>query len=154
MAALHGRAAIGADAGRLDRVLTDREPVRSGSLAEPGVQIAVDELDYAVTALADQMVVMLLAAEPVAGLARVMAERIDGAAFAESRERPVHGREPDAFAAAGEDGVDLLRGRVVSLGSEDPEDGDALARRAEAVALEKLGDGRLRGRAHVAYDSL
>jgi hypothetical protein len=150
MAALRGCAAIGADAGRLDRVRADREAVRSGSLAEPEVQIAVDELDHPVAALADQMVVMLLATESVARLPRVMAERIDGATLAERRERPVHSREPDACAAAGEDGMDLLGGRVVSLGSEDPEHGDALARRPEAAALEKVGDVRLRGRTHVA----
>ena len=104
-------------------------------------------------ALADQMMVMLLAAEAVARLARVMAERIDGATFAECGERPVHGGEPDALAAAGEGGMDLLGGRVVALGGQRAENREPLAGRPQSVATEQFHGVLLRCRGHVAYDS-
>ena len=127
--------------------------MRLGALGEPRIQVAIDELDHAVAALTDEMVVVLLAAEPVARLARVMAERVDGAAVAECGQRPIHGREPDALAGAGKSRVDLLRGRVVPLVGEDAEDGKPLASRPQAVPQKELDGIRLRPGAHVPYAS-
>lgn len=123
------------------------------SLGEPRIQVAIDELDHAVAALADQVVVMPVAAEAVARLSRVMVERINGTGFAESGQRPVHGRQPDASWSAGEGGVDLLCGRVVPFRGKHPEDGHPLPGRPQAVPQKELDGVRLRPGAHVPYAS-
>lgn len=153
MAALTDRAASCADAGRLDRVPADREAVPTRPLPDPGVEVAVGDLDDEVAALADEVMVMSFAAEAVAGLAGMVAERIDRAARAECRERPVDRRETDPLALGGEGRVDLLRGRVVPLVGEDAEDGKPLASRPQAVPQKELDGIRLRPAAHVPYAS-
>jgi hypothetical protein len=52
------------------------------ALGQPGVEIAVAQLDNAMTALADEMVVMLLAAEPITGLPGMVHQGVDHAALA------------------------------------------------------------------------
>jgi zinc transport system substrate-binding protein len=83
----------------------------------------------------------------------MVAKRVDGAAPAESGERAVDGREPDAFVPEGERGVDLLGSRVVPFVGKDGEHCKPLACRLQAVALEQLGRLRLRPHDHTAYDT-
>ena len=122
---------------------TDRETVTTGALAEPRVEVAVTELDDKVAAFADEVVVVPFAAQPVAGLAGMVAQRVDCAATSERRERPVNGRQADALSLAGEHGVDLLRRRVVLLGSQHLQDGEPLPGGAQAVAAKQRNWARV-----------
>jgi hypothetical protein len=126
----------------------DRESVPAGALGEPRVQVAIAELDNAVAPFADEVVVVAVAAEAIADLAWMMAERVDRVALAERGEGAVYGREADALASGGERSVDLLRRRVVALRCERGEDCEALPRRAKSMALEQLGCVRLPRVAH------
>jgi hypothetical protein len=107
----------------------NRESVVGSASAEPRIEVAVGELDDPVALLADEVVMVALAAEAVADLASVVHQRIDGATTAEGRKRPVDRCEADTISPARERGMDLLRGGVVPLGSKGGEDGKALARR-------------------------
>lgn len=118
-----------------------------GPRSEPRIEITIPELDDAVAALADQVMVVALAAEAVADLTRVVHQRVDDAAIAEQRQRPVDGRQADAVATGRERSVDLLRGRVIPFNGKDAEHGEPLPRRPQAVLAEE-GVG-LRGRGHV-----
>jgi hypothetical protein len=115
MAVLRDRATIGAHAGYLDRVGADREPVPGGTVSEPGIEVAVAQLDDTVTVLTDEMMVVALAAQPVAGLAGPVTERVDDTLLVERGERPVDGCEPDLLALSDERGVDLLGSCIVAL---------------------------------------
>lgn len=64
---------------------------------EPVVELALFDLRDPVTARADEMMVMALAAEPVARLSRAVGELVDDALLAEERECPVDRRETDAL---------------------------------------------------------
>lgn len=66
------RLTSGAAAGHLDRVRLEREAVLGSEIGEPGIELAVDELDDAMAAGADEMVVVPVAAEAVARLAAVV----------------------------------------------------------------------------------
>jgi hypothetical protein len=92
-------AAGGAGSADLDRVRVDDEAVFRGKTVEPRVELAVAELDDAVAAAADQVMVVRFAAEPVAGFARLVHQRIDDALPAQQRERAVNRRQPHAFPA-------------------------------------------------------
>jgi len=104
-------------------------------------------------ALADEVMVMALAAQPVAGLARVVRQRIDRTALAERRERPVDRGQADAVSGAGQRRVDLLRRRVVLLCGENPEHREPLARGPKVVPPEKRDVVGLRSGLHFAYAS-
>src|SRR5947207_9306747 len=84
------------------------------------------------------MVMMLLAAEPVARLCRAVHQSVDDSALAEQRERAVHGGETDPNAAGGELPVDLLGGGVVRLFGQRAEHGEPLLGRLDAPAGERL----------------
>ena len=60
------------------------------------------------------MVVMPVAAKPVARLSTVVHQRVDDAALGEARERPIDRGEADALPGVDEQRVDLLCGRVVT----------------------------------------
>src|SRR5439155_20950342 len=92
-------ATAGADAGDLDRVPGHREAVRGAEIVEPRVELALAQLDDAMTLRADEMVVVPFAAEAIADLARTMDERVDHTLLREQRERAVHGREADRLAS-------------------------------------------------------
>src|SRR5215218_362294 len=109
-------AALGADPVHLDAVRGDREAVLRGAALQPVLELAVAQLDDPVALVAYEVVVVPVAAEAVAGVARVMHERVDDAVIAEKRERSVHGRQADTLAPRAQASVDLLRGRVVGLG--------------------------------------
>jgi hypothetical protein len=100
------------------------------------------------TAAAHQVVVVLLAAEPVADLPRPMHQRVDRPMLAEQRQGAVDGRQPDRGAAVVEAGVDLLRGGVVGLGGEGVEHRAALAGGPHAVTGQELAAVRLRTASH------
>jgi len=82
----------------LDLVGGGGEAVLLGAALHPRLEIAVRQLDDAVAAGADEVMMVDVAAEPVAELACVVRERIDGAMLVEERQCPVHGRQPDAGA--------------------------------------------------------
>lgn len=98
--------------------------------------------------LADEVMVVTLAAKPVAGLPWMMAERIDGAAVAEGSQRAIDRGQADAVAAIGECSMDFLRGRVVPFGRKDIHHCQPLSRRTEARSPKELGPLRLRSGAH------
>src|SRR2546423_7509824 len=80
---------------------------------------------------ADQVVVVLLAAEPVARLARAVHEDVDDASLAQQAQRPVDRGEPDPGAAARQLSMNLLRGRVVRLVREGGQDRKPLCGRLD-----------------------
>src|SRR6185312_16579089 len=106
------RAAVGADADDLDAVIRCHESVLLGGARDPVVEPALPHLDDAVAALAEEVVVMLDAAEPVALLAAVMRENVDDALRAEERERPVDGGEARPRVAIAQTAPELLRRHV------------------------------------------
>ena len=119
---------------------------------KPFVHLAAFELGHTVATHADQMVVVPLAAEAIARLARPVRELVDDAVLAEERERPVDGGEADRIAALSKARVDLLRGRIVRFGREHLEDEQALARRTEAGLRQAIGGRALRvGHRQVRY---
>jgi zinc transport system substrate-binding protein len=84
--------------------------------------------------------VVTRAAESVTGLAAAMGELVHDVFLAEDGERPVDGREADPLAALAQAGVDLLRRRVMRLGSQRLEHEQPLLRRADADADEAVED--------------
>ena len=84
------------------------------------------------------MVVVLLAAESVAGLARTVPEDVDDPLLAQQAQRPVDRGEADPGAGARELRVDLLRRRVVRLVREGGKDRKPLCGRPDA-SLPKEG---------------
>ena len=81
-----------------------------------------------------------LAAPPVAELPGVVGERVDDPRVGEERERPVHGREPEAFAAGAQPGVELLRGHVVAFANELRGHGEPPRRGPQAVPAKRFLD--------------
>lgn len=126
------RLARGAAAGDLDRMRLEREAMLGSEIGEPGIELAIAELDDAVTPRADQMVMVSFAAEAVARLAPVVRQRVHDALLGQPAQRAVDGREAHTLAGVDEQRVDLLRGRVVAR-REGAEDSDPLARGAEAM---------------------
>lgn len=113
------------------------EPVRGGEPLERGLELAAAELDHAMAARADEVVVVVVPAPPVADLSGAVGEGVDGAGAREERERPVHGRKPERFSPGAEAGVEILRRHVVALAQELACDRDPLPRRSNAG----LGEG-------------
>jgi zinc transport system substrate-binding protein len=118
-------------------VTCGNEAVLLGRATEPLLEFAVGELNDAVAPGADEMVVVILAAHPVAELAGVVGNRVDDSPLVEQSERPVDGGEPDAAAFRAHAGVQALGRDVVALSGELGDDRDALGGRAEAVPLEQ-----------------
>ena len=102
--------------------MLSREPL------DPPVEIAVGDLDDAMTAVADQVVVVRIAAPAVAELARVVRELVDGSGLRKESERAIHGREPEVLAAVSQPGVEFLRRDVVAFAHQLLGDRDALTR--------------------------
>ena len=136
-------AALRAEPGHVEAVAGGDEAVLGRDAVEPGVELAVADLDDPVAVGADEVVVVRVAAPAVAELATVVRERVDGAGAREQGERPVDGREADPLAAAAETLVERLCRHVVALAHELGEDVDPLARGAYAeTADEGLGPPR------------
>ena len=127
----------GAEPGHLEMVTCGNEAVLLGRATEPLLEFAVGELDDAVTTGADEMVVVILAAHPVAELAGVVGDRVDDSPLVEQSERPVDGGEPDAAAFSAHAGVQALGRDVVALSGELGDDRDALGGGAQAVTLQQ-----------------
>ena len=139
-AGVGGRLAAGrAHAGDLDPVRVDAEAVLGGELVEPGLQVAVAELDDAVAARADEVVVVARRRTGGSRPRRSVVQSVSTTPLlASAGQRAVDGREADAHAVVGQQAVvDLLRGRVVRLARERAEHGDPLPRRAQAVLCEQ-----------------
>ena len=141
-------AAVGAEADDLDAMVGRDEAVLLRGGGDPVVEPALLHLDHAVAALAEQVVVMRVAAEPVALLAAVVREDVDDALLAEQRERAVDGGEPGAGVALAEPPPELLRRDVVALAARAPRarrDGaPSLGRRSARAAPRALPAWRSR----------
>lgn len=133
MASSGDHAAVAANSGRLDRVGADRETVPRRPGRKPLVEIAIAQLDDPVALLADEMVMVAAATQPVARLARMVQQCVDRAGAAQRSERPVHRRESDPLAGLEQGRMDLLRGGVVSFCGENTEDGKPLPGWAQTV---------------------
>ena len=94
------RAAVGADPGDLDAVVGGDEAVPLRGLVHPAVEVAFLHLDDTMAALADEVVVVCLAAEAVALLAAVVGEDVDDARIAQEGERAVDRRQAGRRVAA------------------------------------------------------
>jgi hypothetical protein len=73
--------------------------VSPGELVEPWSQVALGQLDHLVALAARQMVMVIIAAEPVADLAPPVHEHVDHPFAAEQPQRPVDGRETGLLAS-------------------------------------------------------
>ena len=80
---------------------------------------------------------MLLAAPPVAELAGVVGERVDGTFARQDRQRSVHGGETRSLASVAEARVEGLRGEIVLLAHQLGEDERPRPGRPHPEALEK-----------------
>jgi hypothetical protein len=121
-------AAAGAKAGDLEPVAGRDEPMLGRGVREPLLEPAFAELDHAVAARADEVMVVVLAAPAVAELARVVRKNVDRALAGQARERAVDGRQAEAFAALLEPRVKLLGRDVIVFVLELRDDRDALRR--------------------------
>jgi len=99
------------------------------------------------------VVMVALAAKPVAGLERVVRERVDDPVLGESAQRSVDGREADSVPLFAQTAVELLRGHVVRLARELLEHAEPLPRHAEAGVGDAVEQSRLTRIAHYAYAS-
>ena len=70
------------------------EPVLRRNGVEPAAEATLLDLDDAMAARADEVMVVQLGAEPVTELRAVMRQGVDHAFVGEEGERAVHGREP------------------------------------------------------------
>jgi zinc transporter, ZIP family len=111
-------------------------PLRGGR--DPVVEPALLHLDDPVAALAEQMMVVLVAAQPVALLTPVVGEDIDHALLAEERERPIDRGEPGCRVALAEPAPELLCRHVVALARELLEHLEPARRRTNSAPLEQL----------------
>ena len=75
------------------------ESVPAADLVEPVSEPALLDFDDPVAARAGEVMVMRVAAQPVAELGAVMRERVDDPLLAQHCERPVDGRETGARVA-------------------------------------------------------
>ena len=130
------RATGRADAGDLELMVERDEAVRSGDLVQPALQVAVAQLDHAVALGAEQVMVVLVAAETEARLTTPMRERVDRSRLVERPERAVDGGEADPLARSAEPFVDLLGGGVVRLAGQGLEHEQPLPGDPEAAARE------------------
>jgi hypothetical protein len=89
-------------------VIGNDEVVSRCQPLEQGIEIAVDQLDYAVALRAEKMVVMGFAAEAVVELASPTRDCVDDAFPAEHGEGAIDGGESDLVAPVVHCGMDLL----------------------------------------------
>ena len=119
---------------------------------DPVVEPALLHLDDAMAFLTEKVVMMRVAAEPVALLAAVMGEDVDHALLAQQRERAIDGCEASARVALAEAAPELLRRHVVTLARELLEHLEPAGGGADAVSFEQLREVLLRRR-HGNYPS-
>lgn len=129
------------------------EAVVSGDPLEPRVELAVAELDDAVTGRAHEVMVVAAAAPAVAELAGMVGEGVHDPGLGEEPERPIDGRQAEALAPGPQALVELLRRHVVALAHELGEQRDPLPRRADAGFLEHAGR-RIRALRPVRHGSM
>src|SRR4029079_6781065 len=126
-------ATAGAEADDLDAVVGGDEAVALRRGRDPVVEAALLHLHHAVAALAEQVMMMLVPAEPVALLASVVGEDVDDAVLAQERQRAIHGGEARAGVALAEPAPQLLGRHVVALAGELLEHLEAPRRRPHPV---------------------
>ncbi len=102
------------------------EAVLGGQPLEPGIELALPELHHPVAPVADEVMVMPVAAPAIAKLPLVVREDVDRTRVREEAERAVHRGEPEPLAALPEPRVQVLRRHVVVLATELGGHGDAL----------------------------
>jgi hypothetical protein len=145
--------ARGADSRDLDRMVGHGEAVLGAELVQPAFELAVAELDHPMAVGADEVVMVLVAAEAIADLAGMVHEGVDRASLAQERERAIDRREPDRLALRAKPCMDLLRAGVVGLRRQCVEHAEPLAGRRHGAASEEramLGLRRLIHRARIA----
>jgi hypothetical protein len=120
---------------------------------DPFVEPALLDLDDAMAALAEEVMVMRVAAEPVALLAAVMGEDIDDALLAQERQRPVDRGQASAGVALAQPSPKLLGRHVVALAPKLLEHLEPSWRGVDAVPLEQLHEPLPRLR-HIAILAL
>ena len=76
-------------------MLRHDEVTAGGDLVDPAAKVAVVDLDDAVAARADEVMMMSIGAEPVAELAAVVGQRVHDAVVAKHGECPVDGCETE-----------------------------------------------------------
>jgi hypothetical protein len=75
------------------------EAVRAGELLEPRPELALSQLDHLVALATGQMMMVIVAAKPVAGLAPPVHEHVDNPLAAEQPQRPVDSCEARLLAS-------------------------------------------------------
>lgn len=135
-----GGAAGAAEADDLDLVVGGHEAVTRCDGVGPGAEVALLDLDDAMAAGAEQVMVVRIAAQAIAELAAVVGERVDDALLVEEREGAVDRREADRGGAAAQAAPQRLGRKVVALACELLEHLEPLARRADAPLLEQTGE--------------
>src|SRR5215204_2347951 len=91
-------------------------------LVEPRIELTAGDLHDPMARGTDEVMVMLLAAPPIAELAGVVGERVHGAFARQDRQRSVHGGETRSLASVAETRVEGLRGQIVLLAHQLGED--------------------------------
>jgi zinc/manganese transport system substrate-binding protein len=119
-------------------VLGGHEAVLLRCGGDPFVEPALLYLDHAMAPLAEQVVVMFVAAEAVALLASVVRQDVHDTVLAQQRERSVDRGEAGARVALAQSAPKLLRCHVVALRRQLLEDVEASLRRADALPREQL----------------
>jgi zinc transport system substrate-binding protein len=117
---------------------------------QPGLEVALVELDDATAARADEVMVMALAAPAVAELSGVVRERVDDALLGQEPQRAVDGREAEPLPATAQAFVQLLRGDVVAFTHQLGEHDHPLARSPHSDTLQEADDLRLLAARHGA----
>ena len=105
------------------------EAVLAGDLGRPLLDLTALDLDRAAAGPADQVVVMMIRAEPVDRFAGVGAQRVDRAGGCHLLQRPIDGGQADAFAALAEFVVQFLRRAEIVQILQQRRDGGTLAGR-------------------------
>ena len=130
-------------------MLGREEAVSCGDGVDPVAEVAFVDLDDSVAAIAEQVMVVRVGAEPVAVLVPVVRQDVDHAVVDEQGEGAVDGGDPDEVVpAVAKTLPELLGRRIVRLARELGEHGDPLGGRPHALALEKLGELGLRCPGH------
>ena len=116
----------------------------AGHLGGPRLDVTALDLDRRAARAADQVVMVVLRAAPVHRLAGVGAQRVDEPVGGHRLQRAVHGRQPDALAAAAQFVVQFLGGPEVVEVLQQRGDRGALPGGAHPGAARSLAVPRAR----------
>jgi hypothetical protein len=130
--------AVLAHADDLDVVRRGPESDLSRCRFDPAARAAPFQLDHAMAAATDDVVVVGFAAEAVARFSRDVRHCVQDSLLRERPQRAVHGCEPDRFARRAQPLEQLLSRRVMRFSGELFEDTQALPCRANTGAEKPL----------------